>query len=142
MMLSKCCTQYVSKSGRHSSGRRTEKGQSSSQFPRRVVLKNVLTIGQLHSSPMLVRSCSKSCKLGFSIMRTKNFQKSMCICVKSLPSCPTICDPMDYSPPGFSAHGILRARLLEWVAMSSSRGSSQPRDRTQVSHIGGRFFTV
>ena len=55
---------------------RTGKGQSSSQFPRRVVPKNVLTIGQLHSSPMLVRSCLKSCMLGFGIMRTKNFQMS------------------------------------------------------------------
>ena len=54
-------------------------------------------------------------------------------------SCPTLRDPM--GPPGFSAHGILQARMLEWVAISSSRGSSQPRDRTQVSHTAGRFFT-
>ena len=46
------------------------------KFPRRVVPKNVLTIGQLHSSPMLVRPCLKSCMLGFSIMGTKNFQMS------------------------------------------------------------------
>ena len=59
---------YVSKSGRPSSGHRTGKGQSSSQFPRRVVPKNVLTIRQLPSSHMLVRSCLKSCMLGFSIM--------------------------------------------------------------------------
>ena len=57
-------------------GYRTEKGQFSSQFPRKVVPKSVLTIGQLHSSPMLVRSCLKSCMLGFSIMQTKNFQIS------------------------------------------------------------------
>ena len=60
-----------------SSGHRTGKGQSSSQFPRRVVPKNVLTIGQLHSSSMLVRSCLKSCMLGFSIMPTKKFKMSM-----------------------------------------------------------------
>ena len=54
-------------------------------------------------------------------------------------SCPTFCDPMDCSP-GSSVHGILQARILEWVAMPSSRGSSQPRDRTQVSHIAGGFF--
>ena len=54
----------------------TGRSQSSSQFPRRVVLKNVLTIGQWHSSPMLVRSCLKSCMLDFSIMRTKNFHMS------------------------------------------------------------------
>ena len=52
------------------------KGQSSSQFPRRVVLKSVQTTGQLHSSPLLVRSCLKSCMLGFSIMWTKDFQMS------------------------------------------------------------------
>ena len=63
-----------SKSGRPSSGHMVGKGQSSSQFPRRVVLKNVQTIRQLHSSPMLVRSCLKSRMLGFSIMWTKNFQ--------------------------------------------------------------------
>ena len=74
-MLSNCCTQYVSKSGRPSSGHRTGKGQSLSQFPRRVVPKTVLTIGQLHSSP-IVRSCWKSCMLGFSITWNKNFQTS------------------------------------------------------------------
>ena len=47
-----------------------------------------------------------------------------------------------YSPPGFSVYGILQARILEWVAVPFSRGSSQPKDRTQVSHIAGRFFTV
>ena len=72
----KCCTQYVSKSGRPSSGHRPGKGQFSSQFPRRAVLKNVQAIRQLHSSPMLARSCLKSCELGFSITRTKNFQTS------------------------------------------------------------------
>ena len=59
MVPSRCCIQYVSKSGRLSSSHRTGKGQSSSQFPRRVVPKNALTIGQLHSSPILVRSCLK-----------------------------------------------------------------------------------
>ena len=48
---------------------------------------------------------------------------------------------MDYSPPSFSAHGPLRARILEWVAISFSRGSSQPRNWTQVSCSAGRFFT-
>ena len=56
-----------------------------------------------------------------------------------------LCDPMDCSPPGSSVQGILQARILEWVAMPSSRGSSQPRDQTHVSYtssIGGRFFTT
>ena len=49
--------------------------------------------------------------------------------------------PHGCSPPGSSVHGILQARVLEWIAMPSSRGSSRPRDRTQVSRIAGRFFT-
>ena len=57
-------------------------------------------------------------------------------------SCPTLCNPLDCSPPGSSVYGILQARILEWVAISFSRGSSQPRDRTQVSCIASRFFTV
>ena len=48
-------------------------------------------------------------------------------------SCPTLCDPKYCSPPGSSVHGILQARILEWVAISSSKGSSQPRDRNCVS---------
>ena len=57
-------------------------------------------------------------------------------------SCPTLCDPMNYSLPGSSIHGIFQARVLEWVAISFSRRSSQPRDWTQVSRIVGRCFTV
>ena len=56
----------------------------------------------------------------------------MCVPVW-LQLCLTLCDPMDCSPPGSSVHGILQARILEWVAMPSSRGSSQPRDQTCVS---------
>ena len=48
----------------------------------------------------------------------------VCVHVKSLQSCPTLCDPMDHNLPGSSAHGILQVRILEWVAMPSSRGSS------------------
>ena len=54
--------------------------------------------------------------------------------------CLTLCDPMDCSPPGSSAHGISQARILEWVAMSFSRGSSHPRDQTNISCIAGRLF--
>ena len=50
-------------------------------------------------------------------------------------SCPTLCNTTDCSPPGSSIHGISQARILEWVAMHSSRGSSQPRDRTPISYI-------
>ena len=57
-------------------------------------------------------------------------------------SCPTLCNPMHCSPPGSSVHGILLARMLEWVALPFSRGSSQPRNWTQVFFIAGRFFTI
>ena len=56
--------------------------------------------------------------------------------------CPTLSDPVDCSPPGSSVNGILQARILEWVAISFSRGSYWPRDRTQVSRIAVRHFTV
>ena len=52
-----------------------------------------------------------------------------------LQSCLTPCEPVDCSPPGSSVHGILQARILEWVAIPSSRGSSQPKDRTHVSYV-------
>ena len=57
-------------------------------------------------------------------------------------SCLTLRDPTDCSLPGFSVHGILQARTLEWVAVSFSRGTSQPRDRTLASCLADRFFTV
>ena len=57
-------------------------------------------------------------------------------------SCPTLCDPVDCSLPGSSIHGIFQASILEWVAISSSRGSSWPWDRTWVSHVVGRWFTI
>ena len=57
-------------------------------------------------------------------------------------SCPTFCDPMDYSLPGSSIHGIFQARVLEWVAISFSRVSSWPRDRTHIWCIGKQIFTT
>ena len=57
--------------------------------------------------------------------------------MKVAPSCPTLYDPM-----GYTVHGIPQARILEWAAFPFSRGSSRPRDRTQVSCIGGGFFTT
>ena len=62
--------------------------------------------------------------------------------VKVVQSCPTLCNPVDYNLPGNSVHGILQARILEWVVIPFSRGSSQPRDQTLVSCIAGRFFTI
>ena len=57
-------------------------------------------------------------------------------------SCPNSCDPMDCSPPDFSVHGILQARILEWVAVPFSRGSSQLRDQTHVFRFAGGFFAI
>ena len=74
----------------------------------------------------------------------KNQVDILLCCAKSLQSCPTLCDPMDYSLPGSSVHGILQARILEWVAMPSFRESSQPSNWTHVfcvSCIAGGFFT-
>ena len=65
------------------------------------------------------------------------------VCAKSLQLYPTLWGPMDCSPPGSSVRGILLARILEWVAMPSCRGFSQPRDRTHVSYvscIGSQFL--
>ena len=56
-------------------------------------------------------------------------------------SCWTLCNLMDHSLPGSAVHGIFQARILEWAAISFSRGSSQPRDQTQVSRIASGFFT-
>ena len=57
-------------------------------------------------------------------------------------SCPTLSDLIDYSLPGSSAHGILQARILEWIAFPFARESSKSRDGTQVSCIAGRFFII
>ena len=57
-------------------------------------------------------------------------------------TCRTLCDLVDCSPPGSSVHGILQARILEWVAISFSKGSFQPRDQTLVSCIAGRRFIL
>ena len=68
-----------------------------------------------------------------------------CVCAKLLQSYLTLCDPMVSSLTGFSLHGILQGRILEWVARPSSRGSSWPRDRTHVSCcscVAGGFFTT
>ena len=67
--------------------------------------------------------------------------KRVLMLVLAAQSCLTLCDPMDCSPPGSSVHEIFQARILEWIAISFSGGSSHPRDRTWVSCTAGRFFT-
>ena len=63
-------------------------------------------------------------------------------CAQLLQLCPTLRDPVDYSLPASSVHKILQARILDWIAISSSRGSSPPRDRTGISCTAGGFFTA
>ena len=64
------------------------------------------------------------------------------VCVLVTPLCPTLCDPIDCSLPGPSVHGILQARILEWLLCPSPGESPQPRDWTWVSCITGRFFII
>ena len=80
-------------------------------------------------------------ELGDLSMTQLEFQKLGYMHAKSLQSRSTLCDPKDCSPPGSSVHGILQARILEWLAMPSFRGSSGPRDPTRISCIAGGFFT-
>ena len=88
---------------------------------------------QLYSIPRSSyrKKCIRSCK-------------NMLCCARSLQLCPTLCNPTDYVLPGSSAHGILQARLLEWVAMPSTRESSQPiKPRSLMSPaLAARFFTT
>ena len=79
-----------------------------------------------HSSWHLYIICILTIRTGYENMKYETVH------AKSLQSCPTLCNPMDDSLPGSSIHGILQAWILEWVVMPSSRGSSQPRDRTQL----------
>ena len=72
----------------------------------------------------------------------KSYDKPVKVKVLVAQLCLPLGDPMDCSSPGSSLHGILQVRLLEWVAISISRRSFQPRDWTQVYHITGRFFTI
>ena len=79
--------------------------------------------------------------MGYTQVYTRGPGILGCVCVLVAQSCLTFCNPMDCSPSGPSVRGILQARILEWVAISFSRGSSWSRDRTWVSCIAGRFFT-
>ena len=82
-----------------------------------------------HRSNNVIRGANCSCASIYS-----------CVCVCR--SRPILSDPIDCSPPGSSVHGILQARILEQVAIPFSRVSSWPRDRTQVSCVADRFFTI
>ena len=77
-------------------------------------------------SPLLLGACNRIIPLGSSLAASYRVKHAVLHLVAH--SCPTLCDPMDCSPPGSSVYGILQARILEWVAVPSSRGSSQPRE--------------
>ena len=93
-----------------------------------IILCGIFPTQELNQGPLLCRQ----------IRYQLSYQKESEVAQLGL----TLCDPMDCSLLGSSVHGIFQARVLEWVAISFSRGSSQPRDRTQVSRIAGRHFTV
>ena len=80
---------------------------------------------------LLLRVCACVCVCEWVVRRYLHAH----VCMLSHFNCVQLCNPMDCSLPGFSVLGIFPARILEWVAMPSSRGSSQPRDRTCISYI-------
>ena len=82
---------------------------------------------------MSVKCLEKALCEGWSTEGVWHSSEESSVWVKSLQWCLTLCDPLDCSLPDSSVHGLLQARMLEWVAMLSSRGSSQPRDRTCIS---------
>ena len=93
---------------------------------------------QLLSSPMVNFMSFHFINLCDSLKRMKSEKKKVSVAQLYL----NLCNPMDYSLPGTSVHGILQARILEWVTIPFSRGSSPPRDRTQISCTADGFFTV
>ena len=96
------------------------------------------------SLPLRNHLCRNPClRLHVSGIQPKTARK-MFLSTKVLVAqmCLILCNPMDYCLPGCSVHGILQAGILEWVAIPFSRGSSQPRDQTQVFCIAGRFFII
>ena len=92
-------------------------------------------------------TCTKSCCWWGALLKTvylctlSKILCFLCLRVQSLSHLWLFCDPMDCSPPGSSVHGILPAKILEYVVISSSRGSCQPRDWTHAFCIGSGFFT-
>ena len=101
------------------------------------ISKSVIVLYVLPEDPFLTLSVFDLCRMGFSGPCQQTFH---CMHAKSLQLYLTVCNHMDCSPPGSSILGILQARILEWVAISFSRRSSQPRDGTDVSCIGRQFL--
>ena len=92
----------------------------------------------LDFSPKLSQLCSSTCvwHISTKVFSSQIKNQHYCMHAKLFQQCQTLCNPIDCSPPGSSVRGRdSPARILEWVAMSSSRGSSRPRDRTHVSYV-------
>ena len=93
------------------------------------------------SGSVVTQRCSAEGSVGTRIPHTHStcqvvhIGEGACVHAQSLQSCLTLCDPMNCSLPGSSVHGILQARILEWVALPSCRRSPQPRDQTCISHV-------
>ena len=98
-----------------------------------------LNIKVFSSECVVISYCDSELHFSNKIMILKVF---LCTCIVQLLSHGWLCNPMDGSPSGSSAHGTFQARILEWVAVFFSRWSFQPRKKSWVSCIAGRFFTV
>ena len=84
---------------------------------------------------------SNPCLLHLLYWQVDSLPQVVCMHAQTFQLCPTLCNPIDCSPPGSSILGILQARILEWVSLPSSRGSSWPRNWTHISCVAGRLFT-
>ena len=104
-------------------------------------LYRFLFLLMLSSQLIYLTKLSMLAKSQTPFMTLAGWLSLLCCCSVSQ-SCTTLCEPMDCSPAGSSVHGILQTRILEWVAIPFSRGSSWPRDRIPVSCIAGRFCTI
>ena len=113
-------------------------------FPNRISRMPILSPNVLHSEASSLSCYLTVCSHDFFTVHTqwrrKRTSSLVCFPAQSLQSCPTLCEPVDHSPPGSSVHGILQARILECVAISFSRESSWPRDWTCISCIGSQIL--
>ena len=147
MMLWKCCTLYAIKFGKLSSGHRTRKGQFSFQSQRKAMPKNIQTTAQLHSFHMLATRgfpCSSvgkesACSTG-DLSLIPGLGRSPGEGNGNPIQYPYLENLMDRGPWRAAVHGVFQARILDWVAISFSRGSSWPRDRTWISCIGRQIL--
>ena len=130
-------------------GTRLETTNLEERIWRKTTNENIQSLGSTPGfAPTSLATSSIYCgarRPGYLVIKQQAFFTGVRVCSVAQ-SCPALCDPRDCSPPGSSVHGILQARILEWVAMPSSRGSSPPRKRTSVSYaspaLAGSFLTT